>query len=464
MSEKKKFKMPHLLWIMTGLIILASICTYIIPAGQFATNDLGQIMGDSFSYLGHQTPVSPWRAIYLFLDGLSGSSVIIFTVLAMGANVAVILETGAVDDFLNWAIYKLKDKGESLLISILFCLMVYLGGFGGSDALIAVVPIGLLFTKKLRLDPIVAIGVTTYATLIGFGTGPTKQVTTQMLMDVPAYSAFGTRFLFMNLFMIVGLVFLLRYVKKVKKDPTKSLMYGNGWDPDKTSFDAEDESSLIKETRLSWRTAAIMTIFFGQYLIIVLFGGTGTGLYNFMVAISLITAVMAGVIGKMSADKLANGIAKGLASMAFVGFIIGLARVMSLVMTEGNIIHTIVYVLTRPLMDLPKSISSIGMTIIIAIINPFIPSATSKAAILVPIVKPIAETLHLSPQLAVQAFQFGDGFTNLISPALGWTVGSCAMANVPFDKWFKWVLPKVLFFMLLSFALMFALTVIGWGV
>ena len=248
MREKKKFKMPHLLWIMTGLILLASICTYIIPAGQFGTNEAGQIMGDSFSYLGYQTPVSPWRAIFLFLDGLTGSGLIIFTVMAMGANVAVILETGAVDDFLNWAIYKLKDKGEGILISILFCLMVYLCGFGGSDALIAVVPIGLLFTRKLKLDPIVAIGVTTYATLIGFGTGPTKQVTTQMLMDVPAYSAFGTRFFFMNLFMVIGLIFLLRYVKKVKKDPTKSLMYGAGWDPNQVVA-ADEESSLIKATK-----------------------------------------------------------------------------------------------------------------------------------------------------------------------------------------------------------------------
>lgn len=455
--------MPHLLWIMTGLIMLASICTYIIPAGQFATNEAGQIMGDSFSYLGYQTPVSPWRAIYMFSDGLTGSGFIIFTVMAMGANVALILETGAVDDFLNWTIYKLKDKGEGVLISILFCLMVYLGGFGGSDALIAVVPIGLLFTKKLKLDPIVAIGVTTYATLIGFGTGPTRQVTTQMLMDVPAYSAFITRFLFMNLFMIVGLVLLLRYVKKVKKDPTKSLMYGNGWNPDEVSIGAE-EFSLIKEVKLSWRTIAIMGIFFGQYVVIVVFGGTGMELYNFMVAVSLVSAVIAGIIGKMGPEELANGIVKGLVDMAFVGFVIGLARVMSLVMTDGNIIHTIVYTLTRPLMGLPKSVSSIGMTIIIAVINPFIPSASSKAAILVPIIKPIAETLNLAPQLAVQAFQFGDGFTNLISPALGWTVGSCVMANVPFDKWIKWVLPKVLFFMILSFILMFILTTVGWGV
>ncbi len=463
MKEKKKFKMPHLLWIMTALIFIASICTYFIPAGQFATDETGKVLGDSFNWLGHQTPVSPWRALFMLREGLNSSGTIIFTVMVSGANVAVILATGAMDDFLNWAIYQLKDKGENLLLSILFCLMVYLGGFGGSDALIAVVPVGVLFAKKMKLDPIVAIGVTSYATLIGFGTGPTKVSITQMLMGVPIYSAFTARFLFMNLFMIIGLCFLLSYVKKIRKDPTKSLMYGCGWEPDNLSM-GENEEQLLKDTKMTWQTAAIMTLFFGQYLIIVLFGNKTGDLYSFVVAVHMISTVLAGVIGGMDPDKLANTFAKGLAGMAFVGFVIGLAKIMSMVMSEGNIIHTIVYVLTSPLKGLHKSVASIGMTAIIAVVNPLIPSATSKAAILVPIFQPVGEALQLAPQLIVQAFQFGDGFTNLISPVLGWTVGSCAMANVPFDKWFRWVLPKVLCFMLVSFVLIFILTSIGWGV
>lgn len=135
---------------------------------------------------------------------------------------------------------------------------------------------------------------------------------------------------------------------------------------------------------------------------------------------------------------------------------------MSLVMTDGHIIHTMVYVLTRPLMDLPRSVASIGMTAIISVVNLIIPSATSKAAILVPILQPIAQTLNMDPNLAVQAFQYGDGFTNLFSPFLGWTVGSCVMAGVPFPKWFKWILPKVLCFIALGFVIMFILTESGW--
>lgn len=464
-AEKQAFKMPHLFWIMMGLLILASLLTYIIPAGEFATDASGNIIGTEFSYLGHQTPVSLWKMFMLVLQGVINSGAVIWTVLTTGAMTAVVMATGAIDELLNWAIYKLKDKNENILISIMFILMVYLGGFGGSDALIAVVPIGVVFCKKLKLDPICAIGVTTYATLIGFGTGPTKQFITQMMMDVPVYGAFFTMFISMNFFMIIGLFFLLRYVKMIRKDPTKSLMWSEGWNPANMVVSAEEEEMLNKGTKLSIRTILILVAFLGQYAIIVAYplmtGDTGSILY-LMVALSLIVSIIAGFLGKFSFDCVGDELVKGLQGMVFVGFVIGLAMVMSLVMTEGHIIHTIVYVLSRPLMNLPRAISGIGMTIIVSLVGFVIPSASSKAAILVPIIRPISDALSLDPNLAVQAFQYGDGFTHLLTPFLGWMIGSCIMAGVPFTKWFKWVIPKVITFILISFVIMYFLTESGW--
>ena len=462
-TNKIAFKMPHLLWIMLGLLLIASILTYIIPAGQFATDEAGNVLGDQFNYLGYQTPVNPWQMLMMIVDGFSGSAAVICTVLSMGAMTGVVLSTGAFDDILNYAIFKLKDKGEMVLISGLFILMVYLGSFGGSDALIAVVPIGVIFCKKMKLDPICAIGVTTYATLIGFGTGPTKQYITQLMMGVPMYGAFGTMFISQNFFMIVGLVFLLMYVKKIRKDPTKSLMWDEGWNPDAMEVNASDESKLGTDVKLPGRSVGIVLVFALQYVIIVAYslsGGTNT--QPVMVALAILVSIICGIIAGYSPDKLGDEFVKGLQSMVFVCFVIGLARVMSLVMTDGNILHTIVYVLTRPLMDLPRSVASIGMTAIISVINLVIPSATSKAAILVPIIQPIANTLGMDPNLAVQAFQYGDGFTNIVSPFLGWTIGSCAMAGVPYPKWLKWALPKVLGFIVLGFVIMFILTESGW--
>ena len=464
-KAKKGFKMPHLFWIMMGLLLFACLLTYIIPAGEFAVDENGKILGDQFSYLGHQNPVAPWRMFMLILQGLGDSGLVIWTVLTSGAMTAVVMATGAIDELLNWAIYKLKDKSENILITIMFVLMVYLGGFGGTDALIAVVPIGVIFTKKLKLDPICAIGVSSYATLLGFGTGPTKQFITQLMMGVPVYGAFFTMFISMNFFMLLGLFLLLRYVKKIRKDPTKSLMWSEGWNPANMKVTAEDEAKLSQGTKLSGRTIAILVLFLGQYGILVaypLLGGDGNYLQHLMTALALFVAIVCGFIGGFSFDKVGDEFVKGLQRLVFVGFVIGLAKVMSLVLTEGMVIHTMVYVLTRPLMDLSRAVSSIGMTAIICVVNLLIPSATSKAAILVPILKPIAETLNMDLNVAVQAFQYGDGFTNMISPFLGWTVGSCVMAGVPFPKWFKWVFPKVIAFILISFVIMYVLTESGW--
>ena len=464
-KAKKGFKMPHLFWIMMGLLLFACLLTYIIPAGEFAVDENGKILGDQFSYLGHQNPVAPWRMFMLILQGLGDSGLVIWTVLTSGAMTAVVMATGAIDELLNWAIYKLKDKSENILITIMFVLMVYLGGFGGTDALIAVVPIGVIFTKKLKLDPICAIGVSSYATLLGFGTGPTKQFITQLMMGVPVYGAFFTMFISMNFFMLLGLFLLLRYVKKIRKDPTKSLMWSEGWNPANMKVTAEDEAKLSQGTKLSGRTIAILVLFLGQYGILVaypLLGGDGNYLQHLMTALALFVAIVCGFIGGISFDKVGDEFVKGLQGLVFVGFVIGLAKVMSLVLTEGMVIHTMVYVLTRPLMDLSRAVSSIGMTAIICVVNLLIPSATSKAAILVPILKPIAETLNMDLNVAVQAFQYGDGFTNMVSPFLGWTVGSCVMAGVPFPKWFKWVFPKVIAFILISFVIMYVLTESGW--
>ncbi len=461
-KEKKGFKMPHLFWIMMGLLVITSLLTYIVPAGQFATDpETGKILGDQFIWLEAQTPVSPVAMFMTILEGLTSSALIGYAVMVSGASVAIVMGTGAFDEFLDWAIYKLKDKDDTVLIMVMFALMVYLGAFGGSDALIAIVPVGVMFAKKLRLDPICAIGVSTYATLLGFGTGPTKQATTQMLMGVRIYGTFFTMFISMNIFMLVGMFFLVSYAKKIKKDPTKSLMWDEGWRPTEGDVD----TSSIKETKLSGKTIAVLLIYMGQYVFLVaypLITGDSSKTFQQMIAVGILVAILCGAIGGFSMDKIGNEFAKGLASMAFVAFVIGLAKVMSIVMTSGNILHTIVYWVTRPLMNLPLAVASVGMTIVISIINMIIPSASSKAAILVPILAPIAETLGMMPELAVQAFQYGDGFTNMVSPFLGWTVGSLVTAGVPFPKWIKWAVPKVLAFMALGCVIMFALTTFGW--
>ena len=178
---KKGFKMPHLFWIMICLLFVSSLLTYVIPAGQFMTDpETGKILGDQFQYLGAQTPVSPLQVLLLLIDGLVNSSLIGWTVMVSGATVAIVMGTGAFDEFMNWAIYKLKDKDDSILIGVMFCLMVYLGAFGGSDALIAIVPsIVFSFTNNALIQ---AFGGTSVLIMVGVVLDTIDKVESQLKM------------------------------------------------------------------------------------------------------------------------------------------------------------------------------------------------------------------------------------------------------------------------------------------
>ncbi len=461
MTEKKKsFKIPHLLYIMVGLIVIMSLLTYVVPAGNFAVDEAGNVDANNFSYLGEQSPVSLIDSMFLVMQGLVNSGVVVWTVMISGANMAVVLDTKAVDNFLNWATFKLEKQSTKVLIPVLFFLILYIAAFAGTDALIAVVPIGVIFAKKLKLDPMAALGATFFPSMIGFGLGPTiKVLIPQTMLDLPSFSGFGMRMIILNIFGLIGLFFTMNYVKKIQKDPTKSAMGDTLW---LAETETQTETSVEKvETPV--RSLLVLGLMVLEYIVLVIYSLTvGTNIYEFLIGFFIVTAIIIGIIGGLSPDELGNSFAKGIGSMAFVSFVIGLASVMQMIMVQGNILDTVVYNITRPLMGLNRGLSVVGITGIITVLNPLVPSATAKAAVLIPIVEPIAATLGISQQVAVQAFLFGDAFTNMISPALGWTMGALAIANVPFDKWFKWVIKPLVLFVLMAFVAVFILDSMNW--
>ena len=461
-KEKKNFKVPHILWIMLGLVVLVSIATYIIPAGQYALDEEGAIISDGFKYLGKQTPVNLWNAALHLLDGFVQASNLIVVVLVSSGMTVVVLGTGAIDSLINWCIYKLKDKDQNILVIMMFCLMTYIGAFAGSDALIALVPVGVMFAKKLKLDLICGLLFSTFATFIGMGVSPVKHLITQMLLELRLYGAFGTLFIIMNIYMLVGLWMTLSYVNKIRKDPTKSPLYSLGWRPDSEISEATDQG-VLKDVKLTTKEILVLIIYFAHFGLIIAYPFIGSAnIYNFLAALYLIVAIICGVIGGYSMDDLAKKFAKGMSDVAFVTFLIGVARVITIVMTEGNIIHTIVYSLTKPLELLPDSLTVIGMSAAVSLVDLIITSVVSKSTLMVPIFAPIAETLGIYEFLVLFAFQLGDSFTKLMTPFAATIVASCALAGVPFGKWVKWVLPKVLIFIGMAWVILFVLTITGW--
>lgn len=485
-QSKKRWEMPHLLWLMFIILGLATAAGYLIPAGEFQKNPDGSINPDDFRYLEDQSPVSLFGALMMLLTGAVNMAPIAFSVLSVGANVSVVLESKAFENLLDATIYKLQDKSTPLLVSGLFCLMVYIGGFSGNDALIAIVPIGVLFARKLGLDGIVAVAVTTFAALIGFGTGPTHMAVSQMLMDLPPYSGFGMRMIVMNIFMLAGLAFVLLYVRRIQKDPTRSLMWKHGWRPHgalaATSGEAgaageadadgsadgadggADTADTVAPVKLQARSVLVLALFIAQFGVVVGYSLLidSEKVIEVMFATNLVSAIIIGKAAGFKWNPLAESIARGISSMGFIAIIIGMAGSISGLLKEAKILDTIVYTLTLPLRDVGLGWSAVLMVLLFAAINFIIPSTAAKAAILIPLLAPIATALGMHHQLALQAFQLGDGLTNILSPVLAWLVGSCVTAGVPYLTWVRWAAPKIGVFLVMSAALMLGLTALGW--
>ena len=143
--------------------------------------------------------------------------------------------------------------------------------------------------------------------------------------------------------------------------------------------------------------------------------------------------------------------------------IVGIARGILVVMSEGQILDTIVHALATLISGLPKAVAAEGMLIVQCVINFFIPSGSGQASTTMPIMTPLADIVGISRQTAVLAFQFGDGFTNAIIPTHGTLCASLGVAGIPFNKWFKFALPVVAVELLICSAFVIFAAVTGYG-
>lgn len=272
------------------------------------------------------------------------------------------------------------------------------------------------------------------------------------------YSGFVERTVILLLIITICMFYTLLYARKISKDPTKSAMGNTDW---METYHAETGDGM-EVVAFNPRATLVTVLFFAQYFVIV-YMMTMLGMENTITpAVQIPVAIHCGLIYGQNLDKIGAAFAKGTSGMAFVAAVIGLAGTMSLVMENGNILHTIVYYACLLLRKLSLGLASVGMSAIVAFLNLFVPSASSKMAILIPIIKPIAESLAMSGNLAVSAFQFGDGFTNLVTPALGAPASSLAIAGVPLSKWLKWALPITLLMLVISWIILYFLGSVGW--
>ena len=179
-----------------------------------------------------------------------------------------------------------------------------------------------------------------------------------------------------------------------------------------------------------------------------------------MGALFLALAVALGATGRLGFDGTAKAFCTGTAELTTTALLIGFARTIQLVLDDGHVVDTIVNGIAGPLADLGPEAASIGMLFVQSLCNLFIPSGSGQAYVTIPIMAPLADLVGVSRQVAVLAYQMGDGLTNVLVPTNAVLVGILSMARVPYDRWLRFVLPfLVKMWVLGSLALVIAVLV-----
>ena len=531
----KKRKVPHTFVIVFCCILLAAMMTWFIKPGKYVQEQVGGEQVMTFYYQDqlpepyaaefHAEPQT-WQVFSALFKGFEKQSGIIVFILIVGGAFWIMNKSKAIDTgimaFLGFT-QKLERRRwirkigvNNIVITMIMILFSLFGSvFGMSEETIAFTLIIIPLAISMGYDSIVGVCMVYVAAHIGFSGAMLNPFTigiAQGIADIPLFSGIGYRLVCWIILTIVGIIFVLLYAKKVKKNPMISVVYEDdaywrGSEKLKVNSEKCEETTLnsslltinsytpwfvyafivavllfcairfpMTEMKVGNSTATlpllpigaglfaligffalrkgtpyfILTLLFGTvyYLIV---GVLGYGWYIMEIAsLFLFMGVCCGfAIGK-SASDIAKLFLEGMGDILSAAIVVGLAAGIVIVLQDGGIIDTILYGLSKSMSNVGTIASTEIMYGIQTLINIVIPSGSAKAAITMPIMAPFSDLIGVSRQTTVMAFQFGDGFTNMITPTSGVLIATLGVARIPWEKWVRFIWKFILILIVLG--------------
>lgn len=437
--KKKLFKVPHSFIIILFIILFAVLLTWIVPAGKFkrVKNDMGVSVVNPTSFtLSERSPVSPLDIPKHIVAGFIKSADLFFLIILAGGAFGIIANSGALHSAIGKVAKKFSDK-EAVFIPILTLLFGLIASNQAVNMFIPFAPIMVMIARAMGFDSIVGAAIILLGGAVGFATGtlnPNTTIVAQKLADLPLYSGIEYRAVCFVVFMVITDIILVRYARSVRKNPKLSLMYDLD-QKDVASVQTDLDSFGAMNLR-KWLVLASLVVTLG----VIVYGGIklGWGLSQSSAAFIWL-AIAAGASAGFGPSKIAATFIDGAKKMMAAAMIIGLARAVPSVLSDGNIIDTIVYGLGNALGAAPRFVQGVAMLIANNIINIFITSGSGQAAATMPILVPLSDLVGITRQTMILTYNFGDGFSNYILPTSTALMGILGASNIPYDRWMKFM-------------------------
>lgn len=409
----------------------------------------------------------------------------------------------------RYGVFRKLGVENIIIASVMVMFSLFGAVFGMSEETIAFVVIFIPLAISMGYDSIVGLCMCYVAAHIGFAGAMLNPFTVgiaQGIAELPIFSGLEYRFACWVVLTVVGIAFVLWYAKRVKRNPEKSPVYklDDYWRG--RVAEQVEGSTEYRSPRAAWILWGLLTLVLGYCaltmpfttisiggvsgrvvvlpVLAVLFAVTGfvalrksvhffildllfftifylivgvLGYGWYVMEISslfLAMGICAGVADGQSADGIAKLFLAGCKDILSAALVVGLASGIIFVLKDGHIIDTILYGLTCGLSETGETASLGVMYAFQTLLNIVMPSGSAKAALTMPIMAQFADLIEVSRQTTVLAFQFGDGFTNMITPTSGVLIGCLGVARIPYGTWLKWVWKFILGLVILGFLLM----------
>lgn len=443
--NKKRFQLPDTWIVVFIMVVIVAILSWIIPPGSYDYEQV-EVNGtmrnlaieNSFHLLDESeaTPTGPLGVFIALYRGCVNAAGTIFMVLTCCSTFRIMVQTGAFHAAIGTVMKKLGKKSIALIIVMMIIFGLCGSVFGMLSELFGFYPLIVGLGIALGYDAMLGFAILALGEYIGFTAGtlnPYNVAISQGIAQVSMYSNLTYRWVCFAVLMVISIAYVLWYGARIKKDPSKSILYGV---KNMHSFSDGDMDSY----KISKKHALVL-VDLAVVLVVVAVGllklGWGSGeLCGVFIAMSIVAALICGWSGQKYVDEFVNGV-KG---MAWGALIAGLSSAILVVMNDAMITDTIINYLANLLQNAPSAISAQLMLIVQTMINLPISSATGQAAVTMPIMAPLADALGLTRDAACLIFQFGDGLSNLVWPTSNIVV-VCGLADIPYQKWLRWFLP-----------------------
>lgn len=459
-------KSPDVFVIAFSLIILAAALTWILPGGRFEREQVTVegtvreiVKPGSFQTLPAQRQLG---AIFTApAHGFLKLGNIIVFIFIVGGAFNILNDTGAIAAGI-YQLVKLLQKRTYLIIPIVMTVFSFFGGaFGMCEEAMPFALILVPMAISLGYDSIVGVCLSFVAAGVGFAAGFMNPFTVQIaqgIAGVPALSGLGYRLVVWAVVTAFTIAWVMVYAARVKANPRRSIMY----ELDQARRE-ELEKNEEAHKHFTWRDAACLVIL-GAAIAGLIVGVTVFKWYMLELAgLFFAMGVVAGLVAGMGPNKVAKSFIAGAKDIAGAALIVGFAGGIIVILENGQILDTILYGMASVTSRLGGVLAAQSMFLLQTILNFFIPSGSTKAVLTMPLLAPLADLSGVTRQTVVLAYQLGTGFTSMIIPTSGVTVGTMALAKIPYEKWVRWHWPQQVAFAVLSLLALVWPALSGWN-